>query len=328
MARCKALATALRERCIQVAFCCHQIERSTKAQLEQLGIRVSQLPTADSFFNQDMQHCIVVVDGYQFHEDFWERLLEAKPISTVAIDDLRQIRYQSDLVICYNEGVHADQFELAPHTRLYLGGRYLLLRPEIHLAARRVKRPAPRRALMLACGGTRQEQWVASTLRKLAGLDRNAPLWILSGRKLAANKVLANSGQRRARVRFFSGLDADGMMSLYRNARLLLTPASTLMLEAFVAGCPVMTGWVADNQRNSLNFYADQGLVANLGDMHHLSVNELGRVKSKLERKASLMIRKQRAYIKDSAQGVVELVTAILKSGEDQHAKNKTCLNH
>lgn len=321
MARCQAIAMALRERGVRVTFCCHRIEPSTQIRLEQLGIRVSQLPAGNSFFEHDLQNCIVIVDGYHFNGDFWHRLLEAKPISTVAIDELRPVRYQSDFVICYNEGVQASEFDLAPHTRLYLGGRYLLLRPEIRQAARCTNRPTPRRALMLACGGTRQERWVSSMLPILARLDRNAPLWVLSGRRLAATRVLANSGQSRARVRFFSGLDAGSMMGLYRKARTLLTPASTVMLEAFAAGCPVMTGWIADNQRHSLSFYEDHGLVVSLGDLHQLSVDALTRAKSKLKRRRTSMIRKQHAYIQDSNQGIVELVNAILKSDKEREKR-------
>jgi spore coat polysaccharide biosynthesis predicted glycosyltransferase SpsG len=129
-------------------------------------------------------------DGYHFGLDFWQQLLTAGANRTVCIDDFRAMPYPAYIVVCYNEGVKAEQFDLAPHTRLFLGGHYLLLRPEIRLAARLADGPVPRRALMIAAGGTRQEPWLADMLAHLSRIEPGVPLWVLSGRRLSAGKVL------------------------------------------------------------------------------------------------------------------------------------------
>jgi spore coat polysaccharide biosynthesis predicted glycosyltransferase SpsG len=257
---------------------------------------------------------IVVVDGYQFGEDFWQRLLAARPWRTVCIDDLRDIRYVSDLLICCNEGVSAGQFQLAQGTRLLLGGRYMLLRQEVRRAARMTQRPTPRRAVMLAAGGTRQEQWVTRMLRLLALIEPHAKLWVLSGRRLPAGKVARRAGLGPGRVRFLSGLEPTGMLRLYRRARYLVAPASTMMLEAFAAGCPLISGWLAENQRNSLTFYERHGLIVNVGDLRALNRGLLERARDHARREAGRMIRRQRAYIAASQAGIKEIVRAVLTS--------------
>jgi UDP-2,4-diacetamido-2,4,6-trideoxy-beta-L-altropyranose hydrolase len=312
MSRCRALADALLKAHAQVSFWCSNVRPVTCAALEHSGVTVINLSNEEAFLQQDWSNSVVVVDGYQFNEVFWQRLMAIHPRRTVCIDDFRGIRYLADIVVCYNEGLEAQQFQLAPNTRLFLGGRYLLLRPEILAAARLADHPSPRRALMITAGGTRQDRWVADMLAHLARLEPSSPLWVLSGRRLPVAKVLYRSGIHRSQVRFVSGLDASAMIRRYRQARCLLTPASTVMLEAFTVGCPMISGWVADNQCNSLDWYDRRGLIVNTGDLRQVSGKALALAYARVRRQSGQMSREQRAYIKDSEAGIDEIVSAIL----------------
>jgi UDP-2,4-diacetamido-2,4,6-trideoxy-beta-L-altropyranose hydrolase len=312
MSRCRALADALVHSGAKVSFYCRYVRPASRAALQRLGVTIVDLADEKAFLAQDWRNSVVVVDGYHFDADFWQRLVSAGTSRTVCIDDFRATPYRADIVVCYNEGVSAEQFDLAPYTRLFLGGRYLLLRPEIVAAARLINGTSVRRALMIAVGGTRQEPWVANMLAHLSRIQPGVPLWVLSGRRLSTDKVLHQAGLGRAQVRFFSGLGADSMIRLYRTARCLLTPASTGMLEAFSAGCPLVTGWVADNQRNSLDFYDRQGLVVNAGDLRQLTLPALTVACAKAIRQSGHMTRRQRAYIRDSRSGIDEIVRCIL----------------
>ncbi len=312
MSRCRALAEALLDAGAEVTFYCCAVGADSKSALQRRGIGVVHLADEDAFLGQDWSKDIVVVDGYQFGEDFWQRLLATRPRRTVCVDDLRDIFYVADLLICYNEGVSARQFHLAPGTQLLLGGRYLLLRSEVHDTARTTGRPTPRRAVMLAAGGTRQEQWVTQMLALLALIEPRAELWVLSGQRLAAGKVARRAGLCPGRVRFFSGLEPAGMLRLYRRARYLVAPASTVMLEAFAAGCPLISGWIAENQRNSLAFFERQRLIVNVGDLRALTRGVLERARDHALREAGRMTRRQRAYIAASEAGIEEIVRAVL----------------
>lgn len=314
MSRCRALADALVRAGAEVSFYSRGVRPASRAALQRLGVSVVDLVDEHAFLAQDWRSSVVVVDGYHFDADFWQGLVSAGTSRTVCIDDFRAIPYRADIVVCYNEGVSSGQFDLAPHSRLFLGGRYLLLRPEILSAARLVDGPAPRRALMIAAGGTRQEPWVADMLAHLSRIQPGVPLWVLSGRRLSTGKVLHRAGLGRAQVRFFSGLEANGMLRRYRQARCLLAPASTVMLEAFSVGCPLVTGWIADNQRNSLDCYDRQGLIVNAGDLRQLSLRALTVACSTARRQSGRMARQQRAYIRDSKSGIDEIVQAILEA--------------
>jgi UDP-2,4-diacetamido-2,4,6-trideoxy-beta-L-altropyranose hydrolase len=322
MSRCRALAEALTEAGAEVSFWCRDIRAESRLTLQRCGIRVIDLPDEKAFLCREWSGDIVVVDGYHFGEDFWHCLLTAHPRQTVCIDDLRDIQYVADLVICYNEGISADQFRLAPNTRLLLGGRYLLLRPEILTAARLTDRSVPRQGVLLAAGGTRQDQWAKDMLAHMTIVEPLATVTVLSGRRLSRNKVLRQAGIFQSRVRFFSNLEAVGMLRLYRRACYLVAPASTMMLEAFSVGCPLISGWVAENQRNSLNFYEREGLIINVGDLRQLTTSKLQRAISRAQFRAGQMIRLQRAYFVASRLGLEEVVRAILMSDNEITSKN------
>lgn len=312
MSRCRALADALVRAGAKVSFYCRDVRPASREALRQIGVTLVDLVDEQAFLTQDWRSSVVVVDGYHFDADFWQRLVSAGTIRTVCIDDFRPIPYLADIVVCNNEGVCAQQFDLAPHARLFLGRQYLLLRPEILVAARLAEGTTSRRAYMIAAGGTRQESWVASMLAHLSRIVPGVPLWVLSGRRLSSGRVLYQARLSRAQVRFFSGLGANSMLRRYRQAHCLLAPASTVMLEAFTAGCPLVSGWVADNQRNSLDCYDREGLIINAGDLRQLSRPALTVACAKARRWSGRMTRLQRAYIRDSKSGIDEIVQAIL----------------
>jgi hypothetical protein len=84
------------------------------------------------------------------------------------------------------------------------------------------------------------------------------------------------------------------------------------MLEAFSAGCPLISGWVAENQRNSLGFYGRQGLIVNVGDLRRITHGGLIKARGRVQREGGRMIRRQRAYIAAAQTGMEDIVRAVL----------------
>jgi spore coat polysaccharide biosynthesis predicted glycosyltransferase SpsG len=312
MSRCLALADAIVRSKAKVDFWCRGVRLSTRNALERLGVKLVDLIDEQTFLDQEWQNSIVVVDGYHFDEIFWQRLIAKSPIRTVCIDDCRSVQYWADIVVCNNAGVHPKQFKLAQNTRLFLGEKYVLLRPEILAAASQSARTSGRRVVMIVAGGTQQENWVSTMLSHMAHVKPGVLLWVLSGRRLREARVLYRSRQAKAHVRFFSGLNAAEMLRRYSQVRCLITPASTVMLEAFTIGCPLVTGWIADNQRNSLDYLSRNGLVINAGDFRNVSARTISLSYAKAVRESRPMKRKQREYIQNSKNGINEVVDAIL----------------
>ena len=311
MSRCRTLAQALQDAGCRVEFYCRGVRQATRRVLEESGIRVFNLDSERDFLELDLSRKVVVVDGYQFGSEFWE-VLSRRAKKTVCIDDYRGVMYHCDALVCYNEGLSASQFAIPLKCQLFLGGRYLLLRPEIRRAAGMAPQCRTRTAVMLVAGGTLQKAWVIQMLRLLALLEPCATIWVLTGQRLSAANVLRASGLPPARVRLLTGLTAPQMVSRYRRARFLVTPASTMMLEAFAAGCPVISGWVAPNQMNSLGFYGRRGMIENVGDLRNVEFARIRNARDRVLRRAGKMIRLQQQYITATRAGVGEIVEEIV----------------
>lgn len=316
MTRCIALACALQKSKVQISFWCSKIEPRSRHLLSSLGISVVEITSEDYFLRQDWQHAVIVVDGYHFDLGFWRSLIERKPRRTVCIDDFRGIPYLADIVVCYNEGIDFQQFELSTNSQLFLGGEYLLLRNEIRTAVNNSCRPSHGGAIMIASGGTKQISWIVDMLANIVNLFPTSPIWVLSGRRLSTARILVRAGVSGSQVRFFTSLSPASMIRLYRSARCVVAPASTMMLEAFAAGCPLISGWIADNQRNALSYYNKQGFVINVGDFRCVPKKVLAKAIAQADHKAGKMKRRQREYIQRSQMGILKIVDAILFDGK------------
>jgi spore coat polysaccharide biosynthesis predicted glycosyltransferase SpsG len=314
MSRCIALTNVFRGFDIEALFICKQIRQNTKIFLEESGVSVLKIESDDDFFSFDLSSSLVVIDGYQFDESFWISLIDCPMKCSICIDDRLDVHYYCDYLICYGEGLKAVQFTTKKETKLFLGGRYLLLRPDILEASRLETMPRPRRALVLAAGGTDQHKWIVTMLTKINKIDPDIPIWVLSGRHLSSTKILNTSGLTRGRVRFFSGLSAKEMMRLYKGAQYMISPASTIMLESFLVGCPLISGWVASNQTNSLNFYDKKELIINVGSLLDLSDKKLTWAIKSAKRQSGKMNRRQVKYIAETKNGVKEMVETLLFS--------------
>ena len=62
-------------------------------------------------------------------------------------------------------------------------------------------------------------------------------------------------------------LDPREFIEVMRGCSFAVVPASTVLLECFCVGMPVITGWYADNQRYSLQFFENLGAIENCGNL-------------------------------------------------------------
>ena len=313
MSRCRTLAHALLHAGCEVEFFCIEVLTSTRSELEASGFRVSILRSDPEFLETDLSQSIVIVDGYQFGPELG-RALKKRAKKTVYLDDYRAADYCCDVLVCNNEGVAKSQLSVPENCTTFLGGRYVLIKPEV-LRAAAMLAPSSRspKAVMLVAGGTQQKAWVIQMLVRLGKLESQAVFWVLTGRRLSAVNVQKASGLPLKRLRFFSKQTAPQMIRRYRRAHYLIAPASTVLLEAFTAGVPAISGWIAENQRNSLGAFEARGLIANMGDLRAVNLSGLRIARAKALKSRAKMARRQKAFIRESFEGTAEIVQELLR---------------
>ncbi|OGO99268.1 MAG: hypothetical protein A3E00_09655 [Curvibacter sp. RIFCSPHIGHO2_12_FULL_63_18] len=312
MSRCRTLAHALWLAGCEVQFYCAKISNSTRRELEVSGFHVFLLQTEQEFLDADLSESVVVVDGYQFGPELGGAM-KKRAWKTVYLDDYRGVNYDCDVLICNNEGLMRSQLSTPEYCKVFLGGRYVLIKPEVLRAARCLRHGARiSKSVMLVAGGTNQKAWVIRMLGLLGKLEPRAVIWVLTGRRLSAVNVQRASGLPLKKLRFFSKQSATQMIRRYQRAGYLVAPASTVLLEAFAAGIPAISGWIAQNQQTSLNAFEAQGLIANIGDLRVPELRELRAARSSVLKSGVKMARLQEAFIRESLAGTAEIVQELL----------------
>ena len=218
----------------------------------------------------------VIVDHYGIGEA-WEEQVRPFANRILAIDDLANRRHACDLLLDQN---HADparyQSLVGANTRLLLGPRFVLLRPEFSALAHRVAAPTQLRRLFIFYGGTdpTHESSIAVDALLQSGLHFDEISIVLG----------AESPQRTALMEKIKGLpgailneDVDNIAELIFKADCALGSGSSNIWERSALGVPSLVTITAENQRELALSLDAAGAIRLLGDAGYVNAALIAR---------------------------------------------------
>jgi spore coat polysaccharide biosynthesis predicted glycosyltransferase SpsG len=233
---------------------------------------------------------VVVIDSYEFNEDLQSELNKLR-VKLIVIDDLNNMIYDCNAII--NHGVYFKKNDYKCNrinTRLYLGLDYLMVKKEFR--ERSIKQPRNKikykfENVIICLGGTDQTLLINEIIETLAeeGVKKFS---ILIGSDYE-NKIIKNISNK-TRIETYTNLSPTSVIEIFETADFAVLPASTILLEAFTVGIPIISGWFVENQKYSLDKFEEMGLIINL---NNFNTNDF---KSKLT-KAYLSISQNRDII-------------------------------
>lgn len=235
--RCLTLGAELRRRFWSVTLLTAEIDKFLELRADRLGIRVVPL-TAPIGSVEDADQTaavgadLVVVDGYDFTDDFFADL-DRRSVPYVVLDDNGNTAPSGARAIV-NQNPHADHalYPTVATGRLFAGPKYALIRDEI-------------RALR-GSGSPSLHAGVPSVLVSIGGTD-----------VLGLSGEVATSMARRGGLRVVASLEApvDGVdrapkdiAAPLANATVAVIGAGGTLWEACCLGVPSVALVVADNQ--------------------------------------------------------------------------------
>lgn len=241
----------------------------------------------------------VVVDGYGFHADFYRRAGRGGPV--LAVDDLARSAFPVELVLNQNAFGADLRYRTAPGTRLLLGPRYALLRPEfVAAASASARRPAAaasrRRARVLLTFGATDAAGLSGRFLDLLGdgplVDR-LEARVLLGPGADATDARRAAGRARFPVELRIGKPVAREMAW---ADLAVSAAGSTIWELLCMGVPAAVVAVADNQRRAAASLG--GRVLDLGTADRLDAERVAATLAPLvldpARRAALAARGRR----------------------------------
>lgn len=308
LARCLALADALRSRGAVVLFVCRSLPGDLSNLVRRSGFELISLEqpsesveTGEPTFwlggitgEQDADECLrrfadlgrnidwLVADNYGVDVN-WERRLRPRVGRLAVIDDLANRDHDCDLLIDPNlQSEELDRYSgRIPFESLRLiGPQYALLRDEFakQRGTLRVRDGVVRRILIFF-GGTDPTNETSKALDAIRSLERD---------DLELDVVVGATAPHRASVHERCALDphiriheqTNQMARLLRDADLAIGAGGTSMWERCAMGIPSIVIAVADNQVPASEMMNDQGRAFYIGRSCEVTVSELSRILS------------------------------------------------
>ena len=219
---------------------------------------------------------VLIVDGYHFDDDY-QRRLRGSQCRLVAVDDLHAWPVLADVLLNHSPGVTPADYHPLGATTFLLGPAFSLLRRQFLEAAappRLVARPA---SALVCFGGADPLRLTERSLRALLALPPVQRVTLVVGGAFGDPGALRALAARHPAlaISIRQNVAAPALVELLQQHDVAVVPASTVLIEALVLGCPVITGYYADNQRHLADYVQAQGQAVSVGDFGRLTAVEL-----------------------------------------------------
>ena len=206
---------------------------------------------------------IIVIDSYDFNEQL-QNELNKLDIKLVIIDDLNNMTYDCNAIINHGVLFSEKDYKHSEKTKFYLGLDYLMVRKEFRdiSIVKSKRKPLNKIDNVFICfGGSNQEALIKKTVDILSKLEVKKISILASNLEL--NELLLKNIES-LHIEIYENLKPDAIINLLQNSDFAILPSSTILLEAFTVGIPIVSGWFAENQRYSLEKFEKMGLIINL----------------------------------------------------------------
>lgn len=278
--RCLALGRALASRA-EVVFVTRRGQPALAEHVRSAGITLVEIEKvypdradadAVSGLIGPSRHDWAVVDGYHFDEGYVEQLRACGARTAIIDDEPRLGTYATDVLIDHNLGALRQPYPVASSTRLLLGPRFSLLRPEF--AVRAPERP-PLRAerLFVSMGGADAANLTRLVLDAISQTRGRFEVTVLVG---GAN---THADRLMEEFRHIEGLqfvrNATDVAALMAAANLGIVAVGGVMWELAALGIPALVVSATDVQRRVAATADAYGAHRWVGDVASLSATAL-----------------------------------------------------
>ncbi len=257
-------------------------KNSTTIPIADTGFDIKYIPdeieliTEPEYFNITIdKDTIIVLDGYDFSEDYQKQMKEYG-FKLVYIDDLAKGKQYADLVINHSPGAKESNYNTADYTKLALGLDYALIRqPFIHFDRKSIKRNNKPKVVFVSFGGADTKDFTYKTVKQLTHNNTIKTINVVLG-SAYSHKSIFKIGSDKLRI--FQNIGETQMFEIMSSSDLAIIPASTVSIELAALGVPMVLGYYTENQKNIYEGLIDKQLAFPIGDFNIYNFNNLHKV--------------------------------------------------
>ena len=215
----------------------------------------------------------LLVDSYYVTDVYLQKI--ARWGEVFLLDDMHSRPFLVDAVINYNIFADKKSYEklyAGRNTRLYLGSRYVPLRPQFRNRNCRVS--AQVRNVLITTGGGDRDNIAGKVLDCI--YREGIQFHITAGSFSPNFRALKELAEKRAGVTIHRNV--QDMAGLMKQCDLAVTAAGTTVYELCAVGVPFLCFSYAKNQEELADYLGDHGIAVNAGAFHRDALGVLERI--------------------------------------------------
>ena len=228
---------------------------------------IIKLPESDAHFNEFLSLLkgdeIVVLDNYFFTTEYQKAIKEIG-CKLVCIDDIHDKHFVADVVINHAGGFNRQLYSTSPHTALYTGTEYALLRAAF--LSRKEKQGTD---LMISMGGADANNNILKILKIVENKEEIQSCYVVIGDAYKYEKELDEYCKKtQLNLHILKNLDMEEMANLMLKCSCAILPPSTISYEYLsLAGGELYIHKTADNQKDLYHFFCASKLAFDLSEL-------------------------------------------------------------
>jgi len=265
LVRCIALAHMLKTD-FDIYFYCKEIPEMLLVEIETSGFHCKKIKSENEFIGRLTKNTIVVLDGYRFDIGY-QRLVKASGALLVIIDDLHNKEYLADLIINHTPGITPKDYLSKSFTEYALGLKYALLRPAFLKQTKETRKIDKLENVFICFGGSDPKNLTEKSLKVMLKYPFFKKIIVITGLVFKKSISLISLIKSDGRIYYYNSLNEHQMVKLMLTADFAIAPSSTILLELFAVGVPVLTGYYTENQMEASRFVGKIGAALDLGNL-------------------------------------------------------------
>jgi UDP-2,4-diacetamido-2,4,6-trideoxy-beta-L-altropyranose hydrolase len=281
MVRSAALAGMLNEQynCI-LATRCHL--ESLLEELKGNFSRIINLPEMDII--EEARHLstfasskdLLILDGYHF-DSVYQQAMADQGLEFFCIDDIHAYDFSAKVIINHSGGLTPLDYHSLELTQFFLGPRFALLRKPF-LEAAKNKRDAVRDKNCFICFGGADPG--NKTMEILKDLNARQDIHfhhfhVVTGPAYAYQDELQEMAATHPNITLYNALSPERMIEVMQQCSFAICSPSGVMYEYLTVGGIVFLEQIADNQKDVIRYFTEEGLAfrfADLGKINSLQI--------------------------------------------------------
>jgi UDP-2,4-diacetamido-2,4,6-trideoxy-beta-L-altropyranose hydrolase len=218
---------------------------------------------------------IIVLDGYQFSEEY-HREVKRLVHKLVCIDDKADMYFAADLVINHGSTLIESKYRKAPHTKLLLGFKYLMVRKPFREAALLRRQIGSIETVFICMGGADPFNITNKVLKAANRCECIKNIVVTTGSAYSfLDELHASVEYVEKKVTLYHNITANDLVKTVSECEIAVVPASSIAMEVCCIKAGLITGTVIDNQLSIHQELTRINAAVSVGDFNTCSLHSI-----------------------------------------------------